>query len=70
MANFNATDSLEYQQMCGSSNGCAYTIKISRSQCKNWKMAVGDFMGFSEANAKNAILVMSEADVKSAEKPL
>ena len=60
------TDSLEYQQMCGSSNGCAYTIKISRSQCKNWKMAVGDFLGFSEANAKNAILVMSEADVKSA----
>ena len=40
------TDSLDYQQMSGSSNGCAYTIKVSRNQCKDWKMAVGDFIGF------------------------
>lgn len=45
------TDNLDYQQMCGSSNGCAYMIKTSR-QYKNWKMAVGDFMGFCEANKK------------------
>ena len=60
------TDSPDYHQMCGSSNGCAYTIKMSRSQCKNWKMAVGDFIDFSEINDKNAVLVMSEADLKSA----
>lgn len=62
------TESLDYQQMCGSSNGCAYTIKMSRCQYKNWEMSVGDFIGFSEANGKNAILVMSEADLKSAKK--
>lgn len=60
------TDSLDYQQMSGSSNGCAYTIKVSRSQCKDWKMPVGDFIGFCEANEKNAILAMSETDFKSA----
>ena len=63
---FMLTDSLDYQQMCGSSDKCAYTIKTSRSQCKNWKMAVGDFIGFCEANEKNAILVMSETDLKFA----
>lgn len=26
------TDSPDYQQMSGSSNGCAYTIKVSRKQ--------------------------------------
>ncbi len=62
---FMLTDSPDYQQMCGSGNDCAYTIKTSRNQCKNWRMSVGDFIGFSEANEKNAILVMSEADLKS-----
>lgn len=62
------TDSLDYQQMCGSNNDRAYTIKISRSQCRNWEMAVGDFIGFTEANGKNAILVMSEEDLRSAKK--
>lgn len=62
------TDSFDYQQMCGSSNGCAYTIKTSRNQHKDWKMAVGDFIGFCEADGKNAILVMSEADLKAVKK--
>jgi len=61
------TDAPDYQQMCGSSGGGAYTIKLSRSQYKNWKMAVGDFIDFSEANEKNAVLVMPEADFISAE---
>lgn len=60
------TESSDYQQMCGSSNGCAYTIKTSRCKCKHWEMAVGDFIGFCEANMKNALLVMSEADLNSA----
>lgn len=62
------TDSPDYQQMSGSWGGCAYTIKVSRSQCKNWEMAVGDFIDFSEANEKNAILVMPEADLESVKK--
>lgn len=60
------TDSLGYQQIGKSSDGCAYTIKVSRNQYKDWKMAVGDFIDFCEINKKNAILVMSEADLKSA----
>lgn len=60
------TDSFDYQQMCGSSNGCAYMIKISHSKYKNWKMSIGDFIGFCEANNKNAILVMPKAALNSA----
>lgn len=59
------TDSTEYQQMCGSRNGCAYTIKISRSQCRNWEMSIGDFQSFCEANKKNVILVMPETALAS-----
>lgn len=56
------TDSEEYQFMCGSRNGCAYTIKVSRTKCDDWKMSVGDFLSFNEANAKNIILVMTESE--------
>ncbi len=56
------TDSDEYQQFVGSNNGCAYTIKVSRSKCENWMIVVGDFISFHEANGKNVVLVMSEAD--------
>lgn len=59
------TDSEEYQFMCGSKNGCAYTIKVSRIKCDDWKMAVGDFLSFNEANAKNIILAMTETDHKA-----
>lgn len=62
------TDSFDYQQMCGCSNGCAYTIKVSCNQYKNWKMAVGDFINFCKVNKKNAILVMCEADLKAVKK--
>lgn len=56
------TDSADYEKMCGSNCGCAYTVKISRTRCREWKMAVGDFIHFCESNQKNAILVMSEAE--------
>ena len=59
------TDSEEYQFMCGSRNGCAYTIKVSRTKCDDWKMAVGDFISFNEANAKNIILVLTELEHKA-----
>lgn len=63
---FILTDSLDYQQMNGSSNGCTYTVKVSRNRYKNWEMAVGDFVGFCKANGKNAILALPEADLRSA----
>ena len=59
------TDSEEYQFMCGSRNGCAYTIKVSRTKCDDWKMAVGDFISFNETNAKNIILVLTELEHKA-----
>lgn len=59
------TDSEDYQHMCGSTNGCAYTIRVSRLKFADWKMAVGDFMGFSQANGKNAILVIADDELKS-----
>lgn len=60
------TDSKDYFKMCGSNNGCAYTIKLSSYKCKDWKMAVGDFIGFNEANGKNSILVMPETSFEEA----
>ena len=59
------TDSEEYQFMCGSRNGCAYTIKVSRTKCDDWKMAVGDFVSFNEVNAKNIILVLTESEYEA-----
>lgn len=63
---FMFTDSKDYQQMCGSSNGCAYAIKVSRLKYRDWKMAVGDFISFYETNAKNLILVMTKAELETA----
>ena len=59
------TDSEDYQFLCGSQNGCAYTIKVSRVKCDDWKLSVGDFLSFNEANAKNIILAMTETDHKA-----
>lgn len=56
------TDSEDYQFMCGSQNGYAYTLKVSRVQCSDWKLVIGDFTGFHEAISKNIILVMSESE--------
>ena len=61
------TDSGAYELMCGCVYGCAYTIKISRRMCAHWPFAVGDFIGFNEANEKNMIVVMSEAERELAE---
>lgn len=60
------TESNDYQIMCGSSNGCAYTVKISKSNCADWKMKVGDFLGFSQAYEKNVIAVISAEALQSA----
>lgn len=56
------TDSKKYQKSVGSKNGCAYTVKLSRSECEDWITAAGDFINFYKENGKNEILVMSETD--------
>lgn len=61
-------ESNDYEKMCGSNNGCAYTIKVSRNKCKDWEMAIGDFISFCESNGKNAILVMPEIEFNTAKK--
>lgn len=60
------TDSDDYRFMCGSQNGCAYTVKVSRRQCENWALAVGDFVGFHTAGDKEMILVLSQSDWEEA----
>lgn len=64
---FILTDSTDYQQMVGSNNGCAYTVKTSRVMCSDWQMSVGDFISFHEAEGKNIILVMTQEEFETAE---
>lgn len=60
------TDSLDYRQLCGCRDSGPYTVCISRSLCREWKMAVCDFAGFCEAGGKDAVLVLPEEDWTSA----
>ena len=61
-------DNGPYRMMCGSNNGCAYTLRISKTNHPNWKMYVGDFISYNEKHKKNAILVISEDDLSSVQK--
>ena len=60
-------DSGPYRMMCGSRDGCAYTLRISKTNHPHWKMFVGDFISYSEAHDRNAILVILEDDLRSVE---
>ncbi len=44
----------------GANNGSAYTIKISKEFHSNWELAVGDFIGYCNANNINGIIVIKE----------
>lgn len=57
-----------YRMMCGSRNGCAYTLRISKTNHPQWKMFAGDFISYSETFNRNAILVISEEDLNAVEK--
>ena len=46
--------------MVGSNNGCAYTIKINKQLHDNWKMAIGDFIEYCNANKLNGIISITE----------
>lgn len=56
------TDDLDYQMLCGSHNGCAYTVKISRLTCEDWYMRIGDFISFHEMSGKNLIVAVPETE--------
>ena len=46
----------------GANNGCAYTIKIGKQLYDDWKMSVGDFIGYCNANDINGIISITEDD--------
>ena len=50
-----------YKMSCGSKNGCAYTLKVSK-RYEHWEMALCDFIGYHSSIGKNIILVVSEED--------
>lgn len=59
---------IENPMIVGANNGCAYTIKISKPLHDDWKMAVGDFIGYCDANNIDGILAISENEYAEAEK--
>lgn len=44
----------------GTNDNSAYTIKISKQLHSNWKMAIGDFIDYCNANYINGIIVITE----------
>lgn len=58
------TSATNYQMFCGSQNGRAYTLKISRGYA-DWAFAVGDFLDFYANGGKNVLAVLSEADLQT-----
>lgn len=62
------TSNIDNSTVVGSNNGCAYTIKISKQLHDDWRMAVGDFIGYCKATDINAILAITENEYTEAEK--
>lgn len=51
---------IDTAMIVGANNGCAYTMKISKQLHDDWKMAIGDFIGYCNANNLNGILAITE----------
>jgi len=51
---------MDTAMIVGANNGCAYTIKISKQLHDDWKMAVGDFIGYCNSNNLNGIIAITE----------
>lgn len=51
---------IDTPMIVGANNGCAYTMKISKQLHDDWKMAIGDFIGYCDANNLNGILAITE----------
>lgn len=53
---------LDTPMIVGANNGCAYTIKISKQLHGDWRMAIGDFIGYCDANNLNGIIAITEIE--------
>ncbi len=62
------SDSEEYRYFVGNQNNSAYNIIISKIVHKKWKFAVGDFIGYCNANGLNGILVISQKEYDETQK--
>ena len=51
---------IDTPMLVGANNGCAYTIKINKQLHDDWKMAVGDFIGYCDVNNLNGIVAITE----------
>lgn len=51
---------IDTPMIVGANNGCAYTIKINKRLHDDWKMAVGDFIRYCDANNLNGIVAVTE----------
>ena len=54
------TSDIDAAMIVGANNGCAYSMKISKQLHDDWKMAIGDFIGYCDANNLNGILAITE----------
>lgn len=59
---------IDTPMIVGATNDSAYTIKINKQLYDDWKMAVGDFIGYCDSNNINGILVVSENEYAEVEK--
>lgn len=62
------TPDIDTAILVGANNGCAYTIKISKQLHDDWKMAVGDFIGYCNANNLNGIVIITEDEYNEVQK--
>lgn len=53
---------IDAAMIVGANNCCAYTIKINKQLHDDWKMAVGDFIGYCDANDLNGIVAITEEE--------
>lgn len=56
------------KQVCGSFNGCAYSIKTNRSICSEWAFSLCDFIDFNSRLGKNIIVVATADELETARK--
>ncbi|MBR3954744.1 MAG: hypothetical protein IKJ63_04665 [Clostridia bacterium] len=61
------SDDIDTPMIVGANNGCAYTIKINKQLHDDWQMAVGDFIGYCDANNINGILTITENEYNEAQ---
>lgn len=61
------TSDIDTAMIVGANNGCAYTLKISKQLHDDWKMAIGDFIGYCDANNLNGIIAITEDEYNEAQ---